>query len=793
MKSWVYFLLCLFSLGTYSLSLESDIGHGDDESFTFKDWDSVQDCAWLVEGGHAIHKQSEFCDRVMNGKVLWNECKKVCQEITHRHLQLQLVSTSQVPSMSTSQSPHPTNNKSSTPSTIPSDNPTHTLSNRQSFDPSISPSNVPTRNQSPSPSHHQTNVPSINPTQRPSVDPSTSPSDFPTSNPSQSPSQHPTNVPTVNPTEGPTPTPPNLIIIYTDEHNYRTLGSYRKILSQKQAFIWGDKVKLDTPNIDSIANEGVLFTNMFTASPLCTPARASFLSGMYPPSTGAWENQRPLFDNVTTFAQVLNDAGWETGYIGKWHLAGPARPGWASSNDNVYGFSSAKYLYNRGHWKFFEDVNDEVIGYNYNDETQHKFKNTMEENFSTDFLVDRGIDFIRERTLHDKPFALMISIPDPHDPVQVRPPYDTMFDHLEFEVPRTAIAALKKDPALPNWSSVAQMKKVIKVNWKKVAVQRAWTRQKEIKESIRRRHILQHIFAMIKCIDDNVGKLLSYLKEAGLDENTIVVFSSDHGDSMGEHLRHNKLTPYDTSAGIPLMIRYPGHIAAGKVIKTAYSSIDFAPTILKIMGVNHNVPFHGADGSTEVLSPSLLTNNDDKMIFMTSASKNMWWASGMTSKYKLVLSENDVPWFFDRDQDPDELINYHGEANIKSVKDEMRQELLSVMTEYDFPLQDHPFLLQDPACIDSPNFFLRKSDSQRWDCTLAPVNSDKRQEWCQDQNTAAACPVTCSKCMQDSTGSLWLDSGEKECSYVQNNPSSCDGFAVHQFCLSTCTNNAIVF
>ena len=105
------------------------------------------------------------------------------------------------------------------------------------------------------------------------------------------------------------------------------------------------------------------------------------------------------------------------------------------------------------------------------------------------------------------------------------------------------------------------------------------------------------------------------------------------------------------------------------------------------MGVNHNVPFHGADGSTEVLSPSLLTNNDDKMIFMTSASKNMWWASGMTSKYKLVLSENDVPWFFDRDQDPDELINYHGEANIKSVKDEMRQELLSVMTEYDFPLQ----------------------------------------------------------------------------------------------------------
>ena len=120
---------------------------------------------------------------------------------------------------------------------------------------------------------------------------------------------------------------------------------------------------------------------------------------------------------------------------------------------------------------------------------------------------------------------------DPHDPFQVRPPYDTMFDNLDFDVTRTAIAALKKDPALPNWSSPQVMKQVIKVNWKKVDVKKAWERQKEIRESVRRRHILQHIFAMIKCIDDNVGKILSYLREAGLDENTIVVFSADHGKS----------------------------------------------------------------------------------------------------------------------------------------------------------------------------------------------------------------------------------------------------------------------
>ena len=105
-----------------------------------------------------------------------------------------------------------------------------------------------------------------------------------------------------------------------------------------------------------------------------------------------------------------------------------------------------------------------------------------------------------------------------------------MFDNLEFEVPRTAIAALRKNPALPNWSSAGTMKKVVRVKWKKVAIRQAFARQKEIKDSARRKHILQHIFGMIKCIDDNVGKILSFLKNAGLEENTIVVFSADHGE-----------------------------------------------------------------------------------------------------------------------------------------------------------------------------------------------------------------------------------------------------------------------
>lgn len=211
------------------------------------------------------------------------------------------------------------------------------------------------------------------------------------------------------------------------------------------------------------------------------------------------------------------------------------------------------------------------------------------------------------------------------------------------------------------------------------------------------------------------------------------------------------------------------------------------------MGVDHDIPFHGKDGSDEILSQSMVTNDHEKMIFMTSASKKMWWASAMTSKYKLVLSENDVPWFFDRVQDPDELVNYNGQSSTKAIEDDMQKNLLSIITDYDFPLQDHPFLLESPACIDSPNSFFRNGDSMRWDCTLAPFNPVKREQWCQDENTVIACPVTCSKCMKDSTGSLWIDSRERSCEYVKKNLSVCSSFAAHHFCLSTCHNSTNIF
>ena len=150
--------------------------------------------------------------------------------------------------------------------------------------------------------------------------------------------------------------PPNVIIIQTDEHNLRTLGCYRKHMSPEQAFVWGKGNKVDTPHIDSLARDGLICTNYFAASPVCTPSRASWVSGLYPQATGSPSNNMPLKDSIVTFAEVLRKRGYATSYLGKWHLDGGAKPGWAPARK--FGFSDNRFMFNRGHWKKFEMTED---------------------------------------------------------------------------------------------------------------------------------------------------------------------------------------------------------------------------------------------------------------------------------------------------------------------------------------------------------------------------------------------------------------------------------------------------
>jgi uncharacterized sulfatase len=378
------------------------------------------------------------------------------------------------------------------------------------------------------------------------------------------------------------PKKPNLVIIHTDEHNLRTLGCYRSTMNDEQAFMWGENTIVETPNLDQLAAQGTLCENWYATSPVCTPSRASMMSGLYPIATGSHQNDRPLHDNIVTFAQILKDNGYATSYVGKWHLDGDAKPGFTP--DRQFGFSDNRYMFNRGLWKALADdgegprVDQKVV-------KPHKaifeVDKVNEENFTTDFHVDRTIDIIK-RDKH-KPFAVMVSIPDPHGPNEARAPYDTMYDQMHFEGPRTMHPDRKNSP---KW---LKYDKNMKLNQAQMA----------------------DYYGMTKCIDDNVGKIMKLLKKEGLDDNTIVVFTSDHGDLMGEHGRHNKGLPYEMSARVAFLLKYPNKVMAGKHIQKAYTMADFAPTILGLMDVDHSShSFHGEDTSKDFTSKDKLIKDD---------------------------------------------------------------------------------------------------------------------------------------------------------------------------------------
>lgn len=441
---------------------------------------------------------------------------------------------------------------------------------------------------------------------------------------------------------------PNLLVIQTDEHNFRTLGCYRKLLSPDQALMWGDAV-VETPHIDTIANEGAICTSFYATSPVCSPSRASFVSGRYPQNTPVVTNNIPMDDDVVTFAEILRRNGYATGYAGKWHLDGTPKPGWTPRRN--FGFEDNRYMFNRGHWKLLKIYNGKpMVGTRKGRPSYGAIGD--KKTFTTDWLCDRTIDFMNAHK--NSPFCYMVSIPDPHGPDTVRAPYNTMFKHQKYTQPSSA---KKPEKGLPSWG------------------------QKKKKSSFNQ----SQYYGMVKCIDDNVGKVVKYLKESGLLDRTIVVFTSDHGDLRGEHGRHDKGVPYEGSSRIPFLIRWPKKIKPGIVVPQALGCTDFLPTILALMGVATAGKEQGRDASklfTEAKAPAEW--ND--ITFMRAAStSDLAWVAAVTSRYKLVYCAKDDPWFFDLEKDPDELINNFQNDQYRDVIGEMARGLLEYGNKYNDP------------------------------------------------------------------------------------------------------------
>jgi arylsulfatase A-like enzyme len=365
-------------------------------------------------------------------------------------------------------------------------------------------------------------------------------------------------------------------------------------------------------------------------------------------------------DGIVTFAELLQRAGYVTGYLGKWHLDGEGKPQWGP--ERKFGFEDNRYMFNRGHWKQLEDTPDgpRVKTSTPDGALTYAIQGADEQSFTTDFLADRTVEFIH--THRERPFCVMLSLPDPHGPDTVRPPYDTMFQDQSYRPPRSA---LKPDQGLPSWG------------------------QKQNGNYDQSKY-----YGMVKCIDDNVGKILAALRETELLDRTIVVFTADHGDLRGEHHRQNKGVPYEGSAKIPLVIAFPGTIPPGQIVRQALGCVDFLPTILGLMGIPRAGEHHGRDASM-LLTTGQAPQGWSDVTVLRGTGLEPGWLAAVTPRYKLVVSTLDDPWLFDLEHDPDELVNRFLDPAYRSTVRQLARELAEYGRRYNDPRAANPDIQAD--------------------------------------------------------------------------------------------------
>ena len=406
---------------------------------------------------------------------------------------------------------------------------------------------------------------------------------------------------------------PNVLVIYTDEHHFNTLGCY------------GGKV-VGTPHIDSIAARGALCTSFYAATPVCSPSRASLVSGKFPQNTGVVQNNLPLRKGIVTFGEILTRRGYATGWAGKWHLAGSGKPQWKPKDR--FGFEDNRFMFNRGHWKKFADSENgpTVASKNKKGQSDYGLAGADDRTYATDWLTNKAIQFVHEN--RDQPFCYVLSLPDPHGPNKVRPPYDTMFVGAEIPVPESM---RKPESAYPAWAP-----KTPRINPR-------WLRAN-----------MPQYYGMVKCIDDNIGRILETLRNEGILEKTMIVFTSDHGDLCGEHGRSEKGVPYEGSARIPFILSYPNVVPHGVRIHEALSTVDVLPTMMGLMEIELGHAVDGRDASSLFRQNKPSDWNDIAIIRSTAGNH---WVAAITNDLKLVLSAKDEPWLFDLAKDPQELTN----------------------------------------------------------------------------------------------------------------------------------------
>lgn len=474
----------------------------------------------------------------------------------------------------------------------------------------------------------------------------------------------------------------------SDDHAAHAISAYGSLVNQ-------------TPQIDRLAKEGMRFDRCFAVNSICTPSRATILTGKYSHKNGV-----PVFNRFDgeqrTVAKYLQAAGYYTGMIGKWHLG-----------SDPTGFDRWAILPGQGVYfnpAFFIPEGRIVIP-----------------GYATDVITDLAIDFLKNRP-KNAPFFLMCHHKAPHRPWEPDPVHKAMFANKTIPEPATLrddyssrTDALHENQQRVFYDLTRLDLKLTPPAGLTAAQATAWLNAKpdevELNDNGRKRILrgeelnkwkyqryMQDYLACIQSIDDNVGRLLDWLDANGLRENTLVIYTSDQGFFLGDHGLYDKRFMYEPSIKMPFLVRWPGHIKPGTVQTALSINADFAPTFLEIAG--RPVP---ADMQGHSLLPLMLgpQPKDWRTAFYyryyhDPGHHNTRAHYGIrTETHKLIYYWKKEQWeLFDLVKDPDELRNIYNEPSQQALVAQLKKELARLKTEVDDKDEFSQFL--PPDGVDGP-------------------------------------------------------------------------------------------
>ena len=470
---------------------------------------------------------------------------------------------------------------------------------------------------------------------------------------------------------------PNLVFMFSDQQRQDTLACYGND--------W-----INTPNLNALASQSFVFQNAYVAQPVCTPARASLMTGLYPHAAGPIVNKMNLPSDVKSIAEMVSD-DYLCAYFGKWHLGDDVVPQhgfhhWISTEDGHRAEYTRREYLNR-----LSDYNLHLVANGFDPDIEiegakafsAEARSKLPEEFQmASYLGDRAAEFIDDN--NDKPFVLYVSTFEPHSP------YDGPFkDQYDPEKLPVGPAFLKKPDGASLLNRVRadyfmQFLAEGKDQTEDAYIMNYAAPEEDITTELGWRTLRAHYLANITLVDGMVGKIIAALDRAGIADNTVLVFTSEHGDMMGDHGMLEKRAFYEEASRVPLLIRVPWLSNERRDIHGSIGQVDLVPTLLDLLG--DPVPDHlqgksqrpvmegneTLDGNDVFIQWNGISNEKHDRFLGSDAINNMLslpWRSIVSSRWKLNLCATDQCELFDLSTDPFEMNNLF---NDPAQKDRIR-------------------------------------------------------------------------------------------------------------------------